>query len=94
MPITPKQALGDKPAQLERKVAETCDRIDEILARSYTGKPVYISDGTITYDVRDKVVMLYNQAGWDVKGAPAGYNEFQYEFKPTMTAKMVEDYNK
>lgn len=69
MPISPKDALGNKPQVLKDLLARMATQIDEYLRRDFNGR------NSVRYDilkgtdgwVLSKILKMYEDLGWEVK---------------------------
>lgn len=82
----------------EKKLVDELEKdIDDYLIKHYTGdSPVtYVPNKSLNYCVRNKIINLYNDAGWHVKYVSNERNDFYLVFTPWtyLTCSICGGYN-
>ncbi len=91
MAITPKQALGDKPAREAEKKVELEKHIDKCLSENFYGNnPITIDVSGHAFSVVATVIEKYRQSGWIVQKISHPRSELMLEFRPASPIEQAE----
>lgn len=97
MPLTPREALGNKPEIMRVKVNEICSQIDEKLSRDFDGTAgvTFRVLADLHYWIVDQVARAYEEKGLVVNRQRVSYSDMrehtpdEWEFLFTCNEKVL-----